>query len=32
MEKPISHDDCNWVALRDAVRYVTQIRERRLVK
>ncbi|MEM5433801.1 MarR family winged helix-turn-helix transcriptional regulator [Paraburkholderia diazotrophica] len=30
MSKPISHDDCNCFALRQAARYVTQIYERHL--
>jgi len=30
MDKPISHDDCNCFALRQAARYVTQIYERHL--
>jgi DNA-binding MarR family transcriptional regulator len=30
MNRPISHDDCNCFALRQAARYVTQIYERHL--
>ncbi|CAB3748536.1 MarR family winged helix-turn-helix transcriptional regulator [Paraburkholderia humisilvae] len=30
MNKPLSHDDCNCFALRQAARYVTQIYERHL--
>jgi DNA-binding MarR family transcriptional regulator len=30
MNKPVSHDDCNCFALRQAARYVTQIYERHL--